>query len=119
MLCDTERERELVAGIRQRTHSLWDYLDEREDLVNPGYQEGGILLMPLSSLLRNVTLWVDRHCMYGPKSTLRSLPTYLERPPRILRTDQQGLLNLADDYHNLILDYQKKKWKEDNEESTA
>lgn len=119
MLCDSERERELVAGIRQRTHSLWDYLDERDDLINSGYQEGGILLMPFPSLMRNVTLWVDRHCMYGPKATLRSLPTYLERPPRLLVTDQQGLLNLKDDFHKLTLDYEKKKWKADNEEATA
>ena len=29
--------------------------------------------MPLPTLLRNVTLWVDRHCMYGPKPTVRCL----------------------------------------------
>jgi len=75
-LCDTERERELVAGIRQRTHSLWDYLDEREDVKNHGYdamQGGGTLLMPLPMLLRNVSLWTDRHCMYASKATSRSV----------------------------------------------
>ena len=30
-------------------------------------------MMPLPTLLRNVTLWVDRHCMYGPKPTVRCL----------------------------------------------
>jgi myotubularin-related protein 1/2 len=75
LLCDTERERELVAGIRQRTHSVWDYLDEREDTRNPGYDptSKGVLLMPLPTLLRNVTLWTDRHCLHGPKSTNRAL----------------------------------------------
>ena len=72
LLCDTERERELVAGIRQRTHCLWEYLDSRNDLTNPGYyKEADTLMMPLPTLLRNVTLWVDRHCMYGPKPTVR------------------------------------------------
>lgn len=74
LLCDTERERELVAGIRQRTHCLWEYLDSRNDLTNPGYyKEADTLMMPLPTLLRNVTLWVDRHCMYGPKPTVRCL----------------------------------------------
>lgn len=73
-LCDTERERELVAGIRQRTYSLWDYLESRDDLISACYNEkdsDGVMLMPLPTLLRNVTLWSDRHCMYGPKPTTR------------------------------------------------
>ena len=80
LLCDTERERELVAGIRQRTHCLWEYLDSRNDLTNPGYyKEAETLMMPLPTLLRNVTLWVDRHCMYGPKPTVRCLvPSVIE-----------------------------------------
>lgn len=74
LLCDTERERELVAGIRQRTHCLWEYLDSRIDLTNSRYyKEADILMMPLPTLLRNVTLWVDRHCMYGPKPTVRCI----------------------------------------------
>jgi len=77
-LCDTERERELVAGIRQRTHSVWDYLEERPDLRNAQFDPsasagGGVLLMPLPTLLRNITLWTDRHCAQGPKPTLRWL----------------------------------------------
>lgn len=85
MLCDTEREREMVAGIRQRTHSLWDYLDSREDLVNTSFRDdGGILLMPLPTLLRNVTLWTDRHCMYGP--------TYRSRPPLTVAKEKQSPL---------------------------
>ena len=76
-LCDTERERERVAGLRQRTHSLWDYLDEtaeEEGLLNPTFdasENQGALLMPLPTLLRNVTLWVDRHARYGPNVTKR------------------------------------------------
>jgi len=74
LLCDTERERELIAGIRQRTHCLWEYLDSRGDLTNPGhYKEAGVLMMPLPTLLRSVTLWVDRHCIYAPKPTVRCL----------------------------------------------
>jgi len=70
LLCDSDRERETVAAIRQRTHSVWDYLETLEKCRNPHFQEAkGVLLMPLSQLLRNVTLWVDYHCMYGPKPT--------------------------------------------------
>lgn len=83
MLCDTERERELVAGIRQRTYSVWDYLDqspidnpEAKKWRNPTYDPsptagGGVLLMPMPTLLRNVTLWKERYARYGPKATLR------------------------------------------------
>lgn len=89
LLCDTERERELIAGIRQRTHSIWDYLEGRADVKNLSFQLGGILLMPLPTLLRNVSLWVDRHCMYGPKVTLRLLD--IARPLDPFATDQQGM----------------------------
>eukprot|EP00977_Amphora_coffeiformis_P019417 scaffold7221_cov165-Amphora_coffeaeformis.AAC.10 len=71
-LCDSERERERVAGLRQRTHSLWDHLDETaeaEGLLNKTFDAAdsqGALLMPLPTLLRNVTMWVDRHARYGP-----------------------------------------------------
>ena len=85
LLCDTERERELVATTRQRTHCLWEYLDSIPGLVNPNYipnykegddlEECGALFMPLPSLLRNVCLWTDRHCMHSPRPTLRCLPT--------------------------------------------
>ena len=81
LLCDTERERELIAGIRQRTHCLWEYLDSRPDLTNLTYcrdtagdnrvQESGALFMPLPTLLRNTTLWVKLFCKYGPKPTTR------------------------------------------------
>jgi len=98
LLCDTEREREVVAGIRQRTFCLWDYLDSMDELVNVNYVrqqewrkqskkgeddtvygEDGVLMMPLPTLLRNVTLWTDRHCMYGPKATVRCMPEELEQ----------------------------------------
>lgn len=92
-LCDTEREREMVAGIRQRTHSLWDYLDERSDLVNHQYspeRAGGVMLMPLPTLLRNIVLWTDRHCMHAPKATDRWIP--IERPVSQWKNDQSGPL---------------------------
>jgi len=100
LLCDTERERELVAGIRQRTHSIWDYLEMRTDTKNTSFQKQNVLLMPLPSLLRNVKLWVDRHCMYGPKLTLRLVD--FERTMDPSAADQQGeedvyTINVDDD----------------------
>lgn len=75
MLCDTEREREVLAGIRQRTYSVWDYLDEIAELKNDSFAESsGVLLMPLPTLLRNVTLWTERHSFFGPKPTIRNAP---------------------------------------------
>lgn len=74
LLCDTEREREMVAGIRQRTHSIWDFLDEHPETLNESFSAeatAGVLLMPLPTLLRSVSLWTERHCMYGPKPTDR------------------------------------------------
>lgn len=88
LLCDTEREREVVASIRQRTYCLWEYLDSCPDLVNKNFihkddfdeadvlNGKGCLLMPLSCLLRNVTLWTDRHCMHSAKPSLRSIPMH-------------------------------------------
>jgi hypothetical protein len=104
LLCDAEREREVVAGIRQRTHCLWEYLDAVPELVNPAFAGagdggGGVLLMPLPVLLRNVTLWTDRHCMYGAKATVPCAPcagppTYVARcpkePPLALHTAKDG-----------------------------
>jgi myotubularin-related protein 1/2 len=73
LLCDTERERELVAGIRQRTHSVWDFLESRSDCTNPSFQPSSkVLLMPLPTLLRSISLWTNRHAMYGPKLTSRN-----------------------------------------------
>lgn len=75
LLCDNERERELDASIRQRTHCLWEYLDACKDiLLNEDYlgnQSGKfsktLLLPPLPLLLRNVVLWGDRHLKWSPK----------------------------------------------------
>mmetsp|Transcript_4414 Transcript_4414/g.5104 ORF Transcript_4414/g.5104 Transcript_4414/m.5104 type:complete len:826 (+) Transcript_4414:284-2761(+) len=81
LLCDTERERELVANIRQRTHSIWEYLESREDCNCKNYNPSSkVLLMPLPMLLRSVSLWTDRHAMYGPKPTIRNpmLPDQIE-----------------------------------------
>lgn len=81
LLCDSEREREVVAGIRQRTYCLWEYLDSIPELLNPlfdkAYSEAGVLLMPLPMLLRNVTLWTDRLCMYGSKAIIPCSPPRL------------------------------------------
>lgn len=130
LLCDTEREREVVATIRQRTFCLWEYLESRPDLVNKHYNENyilsdaeiiegrGCLLMPLPSLLRNVTLWVDRHCMYGAKPTLRSLPlsdigqvdSNLLKS-QFLNQPLHGLNDFADNALSLALE-EASKWKE-------
>ena len=72
MLCDTERERELLAGIRQRTYSVWDHLEGIPENRNPDYDSSksqGVLLMPLPVLMRNVSLWSERHCFFTPKPT--------------------------------------------------
>jgi myotubularin-related protein 1/2 len=71
MLCDTEREREMLAGIRQRTNSLWDHLESTLEWTNPDYEESpGAILMPLPMMLRNVHLWQERHCFFSPKPTM-------------------------------------------------
>jgi len=79
LLCDSEREREVVAGIRQRTYCMWEYLDSIPELINPMFDKtasskAGALMMPLPMLLRNVTLWTDRYCMYGAKATTPCVP---------------------------------------------
>jgi len=126
MLCDTEREREVVASIRQRTHCLWEFLDSRDDLVNPHFVSSETKLwMSQSSLLRNVTLWIDRFCMHSPKSTLRDLPPELEfvqkqQQRKIISSLSNGgghdlnELKTKDDYATLRLmkAYQEvEKWK--------
>jgi len=109
LLCDSEREREVVAGIRQRTYCLWDFLDSVPELRNPSYigtgggGRGGVLLMPLPVLMRNIALWTDRYCMYGAKATVpcappgaecAGLPTYAVQspmePPLVLHTARDG-----------------------------
>ena len=75
MLCDTEREREILAGIRQRTYSVWEFLEENPTLKNKNFTDSNsVLLMPLPMLLRNVTLWSQRHCVFSPKPTLKCMP---------------------------------------------
>jgi Myotubularin-like phosphatase domain len=106
-LCDSEREREIVAGVRQRTHSVWDYLDEqRSDVVNmqycPNSSGAGVLLMPLPTLLRNITLWTDRHCMYSPKPTMRWLPSDMYRPIHSLNHDQPSDLITEQETYQLL-----------------
>lgn len=79
-LCDTEREREVAANLRQRTQSVWDALEARSDLCNANFQNNnGVLLIALPLLLRNITLWNDRHAVHGMKPVLRTLPNELEQ----------------------------------------
>jgi myotubularin-related protein 1/2 len=102
-LCDTERERELMAGIRQRTNSVWDYLENRTDLTNRQFsaeRSKGVMLMPLPTLLRNITLWTDRHCAYGSKASSRWLPEGITRPNHPLDHDQPS---------TLVTEYETKK----------
>jgi len=71
MLCDTEREREALAGIRQRTHSVWDYLEQKPEYANENYvRSDGVILMPLPTVLRNVRVWKERHFAYSPKPSM-------------------------------------------------
>lgn len=68
MLCDTEREREIMASIRQRTYSIWDYLESKSECLNQSYVKSeGVMLMPLPTVLRNVKLWKERHLKFTPK----------------------------------------------------
>eukprot|EP00532_Pseudo-nitzschia_australis_P002141 CAMPEP_0168188170 /NCGR_PEP_ID=MMETSP0139_2-20121125/15482_1 /TAXON_ID=44445 /ORGANISM="Pseudo-nitzschia australis, Strain 10249 10 AB" /LENGTH=1021 /DNA_ID=CAMNT_0008110545 /DNA_START=44 /DNA_END=3109 /DNA_ORIENTATION=- len=70
MICDTEREREAMAAIRQRTYSVWDHLDAKPEYINQSYVEtDDAILMPLPTVLRNVKLWKERHFAYSPKSS--------------------------------------------------
>lgn len=102
LLCDSEREREVVAGTRQRTYCLWEYLDSIPELVNPTYdkavsEDSGALLMPLPTLLRNVTVWTDRLCMYGAKATIPCVPR--QRPSKHVvqsRDEQPVVLHTVD-----------------------
>lgn len=71
MLCDTEREREALAGIRQRTYSIWDYLERKSEYINEKYVRGDdVILMPLPTVLRNVKVWKERHFAYSPKPSM-------------------------------------------------
>ena len=120
LLCDTEREREVVASIRQRTHCVWEYLDSLPDLINNSFSpidlkpddfEGdGTLMMPLSTLLRNVTLWTDRHCMHGAKSTMRSDPNGSKT---LQLSTEQPLYGSRDIRDNILRDAleQASRWK--------
>jgi myotubularin-related protein 1/2 len=107
-LCDSEREREVVAGIRQRTHSVWDYLEEcRSDVCNAQFSPdtcgAEVLLMPLPTLLRNIVLWTDRHCMHSPKPTMRWLPSGIERQIHPLNNDQPSDLLTEQETLELLL----------------
>ena len=76
-LCDTEREREIAASVRQRTHSVWDHLEEDEDAAyrNPNFvapsDDERVLLCPLPTLLRQIGVWTELHCRHAAKPTER------------------------------------------------
>jgi hypothetical protein len=92
-----------MAGIRQRTNSVWDYMENRTDLINRQFSvdlSKGVMLMPLPTLLRNITLWTDRHCAYGPKASSRWLPEGITRPNHPLDHDQPS---------TLVTEYETKK----------
>jgi hypothetical protein len=74
---------------------------ERSVLYDPS-TASKVLLMPQSVLMRNVTLWTDRHALYGPKPTLRTLPrNVLTRTSRtIAGIDMSTELPCAQDWHN-------------------
>merc|ERR1711935_423006 len=76
-------------------------------------KSSGTLMMPLPSLLRNVTLWSDRHCMHGPKPMLRCLPM-----DALVRDNEHPLLE-KNDLNGYILENALKeasKWKRVAEE---
>lgn len=123
LLCDTEKEREVAASIRQRTPCLWEYLDSSPELVNRSYRperfqedkcENGSLMMPLSCLLRNVTLWTDRFCMYSSKPTDRCLPPEMSSAfANLTKTDQViGRVGRYDDLELERVQADVTKWKE-------
>lgn len=98
-LCDTERERVVLAGLRQRTLSLWDSLDEDSSLKNPTFdttkelESNTVLFMPLPTLLRNISLWTELHCPFASAGTMRWKPNVLSNevavvPSRNEETDQ-------------------------------
>jgi hypothetical protein len=132
LLCDTEREREVVASIRQRTNCLWEYLDSAPELLNPGYKSvktlnpddcdsscSGTLMMPLSCLLRNVTLWVDRFCMNSAKPITRCFSSHPSEAvlnfPKVYEHDINRICTTSGSYIDHELDVAKseaKMWKD-------
>jgi len=113
LLCDSEREREVVAGIRQRTYCMWEYLDSIPGLINPLFNkalnnDAGVLMMPLPMLLRNVTLWTDRLCMYGAKATIPCMPPGIELDRDL--TLHTAVDEMADSLRRAIADTHM--WKE-------
>ncbi len=76
LLCDNERERS-VAGIYERTRSLWDYLDEHRcfAFANSAFDRvSDVFLPPLPCILRRVSLWTDYHLAFSLKACAPCLP---------------------------------------------
>jgi len=79
-LCDTECKCKLFASIQQCTHLMLDYLETWLDIYQPSYCDSNngmgssILLMPLPTLLCNVSLWTKCHCQHSTKLTMQWLP---------------------------------------------
>eukprot|EP00978_Attheya_sp_CCMP212_P020441 scaffold58510_cov27-Attheya_sp.AAC.1 len=73
---------------------------ERSVLYDPS-TASKVLLMPQSVLMRNVTLWTDRHALYGPKPTLRTLPrnVLMTTSRTITGIDMSTELPCAQDWH--------------------
>ena len=98
--CDRDRTEWKVYT---RTRSLWTYvLDHESDFENPFYREGSeiVLLPPLSSLLRNVTLWSEYYCR-GSIADVSPVQIHVHRVmhklqtrPRVLKMTWHMLLQL-------------------------
>ncbi|DAZ93817.1 TPA: hypothetical protein N0F65_004206 [Lagenidium giganteum] len=76
--CDRERT---MWNLSTRTPSLWTYvLTHRVEFANPFYRAHSekVLVPPMSSLLRNVTLWSDYYCR---GSVLQTVPVANPAPP--------------------------------------
>lgn len=84
-LCNCEKERK-EWGIAQRTASLWDYLEvARAEFLNPFYEAGGLaaesemVYVPISCILRRVTLWSSYHLRYSSKPSLAIRTRFADR----------------------------------------
>jgi len=94
-LCNNDKERE-KANLSHRTSSLWSYLRlNQKTFLNPYYQprtritpeethlrtkesdEAGVLLPPVSCILRRVQLWGDYFLRYSPKISVPRIDSFL------------------------------------------
>ncbi|KAJ1425452.1 protein-tyrosine phosphatase-like protein [Ochromonadaceae sp. CCMP2298] len=76
--CDYDRD---LYNTRHLCADLWTYLNQNRGIfANPFYQEGhGVLLPPLSLMLRNVTLWKDYFFRWSAAPSLMPTPIQLSQ----------------------------------------